>query len=361
MWSVAAVVGLLALPLDAGEELTGTGSSFSAACTISGSSGDDVIGGTSGDDVICGLEGNDRIEAQSGNDVLLGGPGDDHLNGGDGEDTASHGGAFEGVTADLASGTATGDGADTFEAVEGLVGSEVEDVLRGSETPNLLSGLGGTDLLFGQEGADTLLGGDGDDFLEGSGGSLLDGGGDTDTCRPAAGPVAVVSCFSPSPPDENDTHGFLDVKQVDSFLESAEPVWRVVTISRWSVFKMWDRGFVVVYLDTFGANVADYYAVIRSVGARLQGALFRNAHKVAGLEVWRKSRRSVSIRIPLEKLTLGEERRFFRWRVVTLTDRCRRTCFDRIPDDGAMVEPLGSPAAWSKTTTPNGLALARIN
>lgn len=340
LFGVSGAVGLVALPLDAGEELTGTGGSLSVACTIFGTSGDDVIGGTSGDDVICGLEGNDRIEAMSGNDVLLGGPGDDHLNGGDGADAASYEGAFEGVTADLALGTATGDGADTFEAVDGLVGSEVHDVLRGSEAPNILSGLGGTDLLFGQGGGDTLLGGDGDDFLEGSPGSLLDGGGDTDTCRPAAGPVAVVSCISPSPPDENDTHGFLDVKLVDSFLKTDAPVWRVVTMSRWSVFGMWDRGFVLLYLDTFGGDLSDYYALIRSVGKRLRATLYRNGHRLASLPVWRRNSRSVSIRIPFDKLLIGADRSFYRWRVVTMTDRCRNTCFDRIPDDGAMVEPL---------------------
>jgi Ca2+-binding RTX toxin-like protein len=340
LWSVTAVVGPVAVPLGAGALLIGTGGSLSIECTISGSSGDDVIVGTSGDDVLCGLEGNDRIEAQSGNDVLLGGPGDDHLIGGDGEDTASYEGTLEGVTADLALGTASGEGADSFEAVEGLIGSASDDVLRGSEARNILSGLGGTDLLFGQGGADTLLGGDGDDFLTGTEGTLLDGGGDTDTCRPGQGALAVVSCFSPSPPDENDTHGFLDVKHVDSFLETDEPVWRVVTISRWSVFRMWDRGFVLLYLDTFGGDLPDYYALIRSVGSRLRATLYRNGHRLAALPVWRRNRRSVSIRVPFDKLLMGADRPFYRWRVVTLTDRCRNTCFDRIPDDGAMVEPL---------------------
>lgn len=310
-----------------------------AECPISGSAGDDEITGTSGNDVICGLEGNDRIDGEGGHDVLIGGGGDDQLDGDEGNDVVSHEAAAEGVVADLRSGSSHGDGSDVLTAVEALIGSANDDVLTGNSDGNLLSGLGGTDLLFGEGGADSILGGEGEDYLSGTAGSLLDGGDGSDTCQPEVGAVESVSCVHPSPADANDTHGFLDVRQVDSFLGTEEPVWKVVTISRWSAFKMWDQGFVVVYLDTFGAELPDYYALIRSVGTRLRGTLFRNSRKVAGLEVWRRNARSVSIRIPMENLAMGDGRRFFRWRLVTLTDRCRRTCFDRIPDEGSMVQP----------------------
>lgn len=334
--SVALVTGVSAVPSE------GRLSDVAATeCSISGSPEDDVIVGTSGNDVICGLEGNDQLDGEGGDDLMIGGAGDDHLDGGEGSDVVTYEAAVEGVEADLGSGSSLGEGTDVLTAIEGLIGSANEDVLTGSPDANLLSGLGGTDLLFGGGGVDTLLGGEGDDYLAGAAGSLLDGGDGSDACHSVSGPVASISCLGPSPADGDDAHGFLDVKHVDSFLETKQPVWKVVTISRWSTRKMWDRGFVVVYLDTFGAEPADYYALIRSVGARLRGTLFRNAHKVARVEVWRKSRRSVSIRIPLDQLTLGEGRKFFRWRVVTLTDRCRRTCFDRIPDDGALVQPLG--------------------
>lgn len=299
-----------------------------------------MIAGAPGDDVICGLEGNDRIDGGAGNDVLSGGPGDDVLNGGDGKDVATYETALAGIVADLQAGTASGEGNDLLVSVEDLTGSAGDDVLTGTATANSISGLGGTDLLFGEGGADTLLGGDGEDYLTASTGSLLDGGEHTDTCEPGQGSVASISCFPPSLADENDTHGFLDVKEIDSFLGSDEPVWRVVTLARWSTFKMWDQGFVLIHLDTFGADVPDYYALIRSVGTRLRATLYRNGHKLSSLRVWRGSRRSVSIRIPLEKLVVGTARHFYRWRVVTLTDRCRRTCFDQIPNEGALVQPL---------------------
>lgn len=341
--TAAAAVGLLALLHAGGSEASANADISATDCTISGSPGDDVITGTAGDDVVCGLEGNDRIDAEGGDDVLIGGAGDDHLDGDEGDDVVSYEIALEGIVADLGSGSSVGEGSDQLAAVENVVGSANDDVLTGDPAGNALSGLGGTDLLFGAGGADTVLGGEGEDYLVGSVGSILDGGEGSDTCEPEAGSVTQLSCFHSSPADENDTHGFLDVKQVDSFLDTHEPVWKVVTISKWSPFKMWDQGFVLVYLDTFGADVADYYALIRSVGTRLRGTLYRNTHKVAELHVWRRNPRSVSIRVPFEKLLLGEGRRFFRWRVVTLTDRCRHTCFDRIPDEGALVRPLFTP------------------
>ena len=56
------------------------------ACTIMGTSGNEVLIGTPGRDVICGLGGSDVIAAGTGNDVLDGGAGKDTLEGGAGHD-----------------------------------------------------------------------------------------------------------------------------------------------------------------------------------------------------------------------------------------------------------------------------------
>jgi len=65
------------------------------ACTIVGTSGNDVIEGTPGDDTICGMDGEDTIfgrdgkdylEGLNGNDELWGGPNGDKLRGGPGSD-----------------------------------------------------------------------------------------------------------------------------------------------------------------------------------------------------------------------------------------------------------------------------------
>jgi Ca2+-binding RTX toxin-like protein len=128
------------------------------ACTVTGTSGNDVLQGTSGDDVICGLGGNDTLRGLGGNDILkggdgldtlLGGTGGDTLDGGGGTDTASYSGSATAVVASLATGTATGEGSDSFKAVENLTGSPLNDALTGSSGTNTLSGGGGADTLRG--------------------------------------------------------------------------------------------------------------------------------------------------------------------------------------------------------------------
>jgi hypothetical protein len=56
------------------------------ACTISGTSRNDVIVGTNGDDVICAGAGNDVVRAEGGDDTVYGGADNDTLRGGKGFD-----------------------------------------------------------------------------------------------------------------------------------------------------------------------------------------------------------------------------------------------------------------------------------
>jgi uncharacterized repeat protein (TIGR01451 family) len=97
-----------------------------AACTLTGTSGDDRLTGTPGDDVLCGAGGNDTLIGFGGNDRLSGGPGNDHLNGGAGN-----------------------------------------DVLIGGSGKDRLSGGPGTDRLSGGSGSDRMAGGPGKDRLNG--------------------------------------------------------------------------------------------------------------------------------------------------------------------------------------------------
>jgi hypothetical protein len=62
------------------------GVTVDAACTISGTPGDDTLTGTSGTDVMCGGDGADVLNGMGGDDILLGGPGIDVLSGGVGDD-----------------------------------------------------------------------------------------------------------------------------------------------------------------------------------------------------------------------------------------------------------------------------------
>jgi hypothetical protein len=160
--------------------------------------------------------------------------------------------------------------------------------------------------------------------------------------------------------DGNDTRGLLDVKNIVTWGSTRRPGWRIVTYRRWTTRRIWDKGFVLVFLDTFGKDNPDYYALISSYGRGMQGRLFRDRQKrrdyeIGQVAVWRKNGRSVSLRIPLRKVRIGDNRTFYRWYVQTLFTgrRCRRVCFDLVPDAQSVLEPLVEPSP-TPTTSPTG-------
>ena len=108
------------------------------ACTLVGTSGDDVILGTPGDDVICGLGGSDVLRGRGGRDTLVGDGGRDLLAGGPGSDYLAGG-----PGADRSFGRG---GSDTLQSVDG---SKRNDVLRGGDAPS-----GATDRCFADAGDD---------------------------------------------------------------------------------------------------------------------------------------------------------------------------------------------------------------
>lgn len=163
--------------------------------------------------------------------------------------------------------------------------------------------------------------------------------------------------------DPNDTPGLLDVRRVE--LDGTKrPRWRVFTFSRWSTEDVFDSGFTLVRLDTFGSPRFDYYALIRSNGFRLRASLWRDRatkrdYKVDGLAVWRPSRASLAVRVPLRKVRIGKRRIAYHWIVETLftSDKCRSVCIDFAPDAGRIAEPLPVPPPTpTPTPTPSDSA-----
>jgi hypothetical protein len=153
--------------------------------------------------------------------------------------------------------------------------------------------------------------------------------------------------------DPNDTRGRLDVKQVRLAHKPGPPAWTMVTFGEWTVRKIWDRGYLMVFLDTEGRRRAEYYLLVRSTGSELEGSLWRV--RAVGpdswlrrVPVWRNSRSSASVQVGLSRLTFGPHRTFYRWWVhTTLTSAvCRRTCQDRAPNVGSVRQwrPGMSPA-----------------
>src|SRR5918992_1327392 len=159
--------------------------------------------------------------------------------------------------------------------------------------------------------------------------------------------------------DGNDVDGVLDIRRVAVY--GRPPTWNIGTHGRWRARSIWDRGFLVVAFNTFASARYDYYALIRSTGRRLRAELYRDRtkkrdYKVSSLKTWRPDRRSVKVRVPLDRMTFGKKRRYYRWHAQSLLTGpdCRRTCLDLAPDRSGVREPLApppeSPAARSRTS-----------
>lgn len=160
--------------------------------------------------------------------------------------------------------------------------------------------------------------------------------------------------------DPDDTKGLLDIRRVSVAGSRLAPTWTIATGARWTAEQMWDTGFLVVKLDTFGTARADYYAIVSSDGTRFRGSLYRDRQeksdrRLRGLTLERADRRSVTIRINLRELRRRDSR-VYRWYATTLfaSDNCRSTCIDRAPDEGAIAEPgpVESPSPTPTLPTP---------
>ena len=164
--------------------------------------------------------------------------------------------------------------------------------------------------------------------------------------------------------DPNDARGKLDVSKVRLAHQPAPPVWTIITFQEWGIREMWDRGYLMVMLDTQMGQPADHYALIRSNLNALEGTLWRIRSVgpdsyLGTVPVHRKSTRSVTLKVGLSRLAWGKTRAFYRWWVQTIvtSDSCPRTCQDRAPNGNAAVlnwrpgmSPTPSP---SPTSTPS--------
>ncbi|HEY7873871.1 MAG TPA: hypothetical protein VIG64_01995 [Actinomycetota bacterium] len=162
-----------------------------------------------------------------------------------------------------------------------------------------------------------------------------------------------------SPEDGNDTRGVLDVRRVDVKGTRSKPKWRVATSARWDARTIWDKGYALVYFDVLGNEHFDHYALVGSNGFGLEGSLWRDRRqkpdaRIGALHVARSDRRSFTVRVPLRRLDIPRARLTYRWYVQTIlvNGRCPRSCLDRVPNDGAVTEPVPEPNVTSPPPTP---------
>ena len=151
--------------------------------------------------------------------------------------------------------------------------------------------------------------------------------------------AAVAGAHHTDRMDPNDTPGKFDVKRVRFRHTPAPPRWTIVTFAEWGTREIWDRGYMMVMLDTAAGGGPEHYALVRSTGRALAGSLWRVRNVgpdtyLGSLTVRRPSRQSASVEVGLYRLRFGENRTFYRWWVETLftDDTCPRTCHDRAPN-----------------------------
>jgi hypothetical protein len=147
--------------------------------------------------------------------------------------------------------------------------------------------------------------------------------------------------------DPNDTAGLLDVHEVRFFDGDGPPAWTVITFNDWTVRQLWDRGYVVLYLDTLGAPRPDYYVLVRADRRSLIGAMWRiraggNDAKLFKVATRARGNDGIKVSVPLRRLSIGAHRTLYRWSVLTLFtgNHCRRTCLDPAPDATMIEQPL---------------------
>lgn len=149
--------------------------------------------------------------------------------------------------------------------------------------------------------------------------------------------------------DGDDVKGMLDIRRVENFGKPPDPRWKIMTIGGSTAKELWDTGFFLVYLDTFGDSRFDYYALVASKGSKMTGTLWRDPankrdRRVGTFPVWRAGKKSVTLRLSLDKLNTGGKKRFtYRWFVKTLftSANCRKVCIDRAPNRNAVTESNG--------------------
>jgi hypothetical protein len=172
--------------------------------------------------------------------------------------------------------------------------------------------------------------------------------------------AAIAGAHDTDITDPNDTRGLLDIREVRLAHQSRPPRWSIVTFGEWGTRQIWDRGYLMVMLDTRGGVAAEHYLLVRSTGASLRGSLWRIRtvgpdSYLRAVPVMRESRRSATVEVRLSRLTFGAKRTFYRWWAQTLftNDRCRRTCIDRAPDVDSVLQwrPGMSPSPTPPPST----------
>ena len=153
--------------------------------------------------------------------------------------------------------------------------------------------------------------------------------------------------------DPSDAKGLLDVKRVSNS-GGWSPTWRIDTYNAWSRKSILDKGFITVYLDTFGSDRHDYFALIWADKDRVRATLMRDRqekddYQVRGLRIRRPTDKSAKVTVGLRNLRLSDDRATYNWYVQTLWswNECWNVCFDWAPNIGKNGDGIEEPLPLS--------------
>ncbi|MDQ4142848.1 MAG: hypothetical protein M3198_03735 [Actinomycetota bacterium] len=150
--------------------------------------------------------------------------------------------------------------------------------------------------------------------------------------------------------DPNDVEGRLDIRRVD-MRQGPPRKWVIKTYEGFHSDRIFDRGYLLVYFDTFGSHRADYYVLLRPTRDKIKGNLWRDAKEgendfmISSTRVRRANRRTISTTVPFKKMRTPKDRVNYRWHVRTIYSgpNCRRICIDRAPETRWVIEPYVQP------------------
>ena len=151
-----------------------------------------------------------------------------------------------------------------------------------------------------------------------------------------AAPVFAVTKV----PDGNDARGILDISHATRYGKGPLS-FRITMFESFTARQTWDRGFLFVFIDSFGDRKPDYFAYVASEGDRFKARLKRYyprrhvSRTVAKLTLWRPDHRSVTVKVPVPKLHFPSTRDVYRWYAQTMfgSGKCKRAlCFDWAPN-----------------------------
>ena len=148
--------------------------------------------------------------------------------------------------------------------------------------------------------------------------------------------------------DRDDVDGRLDLRAVE--MRNGPPRrWILETYGAFSANSIFDRGYLLVYLDTYGTDRFDYYVLLRPKRSKVVGVLFKDRkeasdQKLSRTKVHKPSKRSIITTVPFREMRRPDAALTYRWHARTIyTGRgCRRVCIDRAPDARAVEEPFAT-------------------